>query len=62
MVNAILIETRTEFAIGTAIFWLRWFCRWKAAPISKWAIDDWFSICAWFFWVVLIAIVEYLGN
>lgn len=61
-VPVVLIESRTEFALGTIIFILRWFARWKTVGISKWYYDDWFSICAWCWYLVLIVMVEYLGK
>lgn len=59
--SPILIESRTEFAVGSLIFILRWLTRWRTAGLSQWYVDDWFSISAWVSYAVLIAMVEFLG-
>ncbi|KAF2640460.1 hypothetical protein P280DRAFT_543151 [Massarina eburnea CBS 473.64] len=56
--SSVLTECRSEYAIGTLIFIVRWATRGK---MRTWKLDDWFSISAWMFFTLLYSMVEYLS-
>ncbi|KAH7065116.1 hypothetical protein B0J12DRAFT_749238 [Macrophomina phaseolina] len=61
-VPPVLLESRFEYAFGTIIFVCRWFCRWKTVGFKKWSCDDYFSISAWVWFTVMLAMLEYLAT
>ncbi|EKG18135.1 hypothetical protein MPH_04667 [Macrophomina phaseolina MS6] len=61
-VPPVLLESRFEYAFGTIIFVCRWFCRWKTVGFKKWSCDDYFSISAWVWFTVMLAMLEYLEK
>ncbi|KAI1853650.1 hypothetical protein JX266_001634 [Neoarthrinium moseri] len=56
-VTQMLTEVRTEYVIGTAIFVIRLFCKWKT---RKWWWDDAFAVSAWVWFTLLYSMEEYL--
>ena len=62
MPSEALVECRADYAVGTFIFMLRWFVQWKRAGFRSWSWGEAMSICAWFFFTVLYAELEVIGN
>ncbi|KAF2133146.1 hypothetical protein P153DRAFT_392999 [Dothidotthia symphoricarpi CBS 119687] len=55
----ILNNFGVEYAIGTCIFVLRWFSRWKTAGFKHFGWEEFFALSAWFFFSLGFAIREY---
>lgn len=45
-------EAWTEYAIGVAVLFLRYFARWRAVGFRKWQGDDIFAVLSLVFWTV----------
>lgn len=60
--NAILIECRVEYAVGSAIILLRFFARWKIAGWRGFYWDDFFAFSSWVFFTMIYAMVEFLSK
>ncbi|KAH6616291.1 hypothetical protein C7974DRAFT_416442 [Boeremia exigua] len=61
MANETVIECRAEYVIGTAIFALRWFARWKTTGFRGFLLDELFAFSAWTFFTLIYAMVEFLA-
>lgn len=60
MVSAVVVEGRAEYVVGTVIFLLRWFTRWKTVNLKDVMWDEFFAVSAWVFSTLLFAMVEFL--
>ncbi|KAJ5038616.1 hypothetical protein J3E74DRAFT_433816 [Bipolaris maydis] len=56
--NAILIECRVEYAVGSAIILLRFFARWKIAGWRGFYWDDFFAFSSWVFFTMIYAMEQ----
>lgn len=61
MATETVIECRAEYAVGTAIFALRWFARRKTTGFKGYIWDEAFAFTAWTFFTLIYAMVEFLG-
>ncbi|EUC47017.1 hypothetical protein COCMIDRAFT_91396 [Bipolaris oryzae ATCC 44560] len=59
--NAILVECRVEYAMGSAIIGLRFFARWKTQGWRGFYWDDFFAFSSWVFFTLIYAMVEFLS-
>ena len=62
MATGTVIECRAEYAVGTAIFAVRWFARWKTTGFKGYLWDELFTVSAWTFFTLIYAMVEFLGR
>ncbi|KAF3042448.1 hypothetical protein E8E12_009556 [Didymella heteroderae] len=61
MASETVIECRAEYAVGTAIFAVRWFARWKTTGFKGFIWDEAFAFSAWTFFTLIYAMVELLA-
>ena len=62
MAKGMVIECCTEYAVGTAIFAVRWFARWETTGSRGYLWDELFAFSAWTLFTLIYALVEFLGR
>ncbi|KAJ3526383.1 hypothetical protein NM208_g11214 [Fusarium decemcellulare] len=55
-------EAWTEYGLGSAILFLRYFARWKTVGFKGWQGDDYFAVAALVFWTAELVMLELIGQ
>ncbi|KAJ4263903.1 hypothetical protein NW762_005940 [Fusarium torreyae] len=55
-------EAWTEYGLGTAVLFLRYFSRWRTVGIKGFQGDDYFAFAALIFWTCELVMLELIGQ